>query len=335
VVGVRVTPSLDTLGSIQIAQRPMKETYPDVVYAGGNYFLVWDDMNVGADTTNFYIVTSRVTPAGAVLDTPVVLSQPLGITDMNNARIGFDGERCLAVWNNISGTIFGRFVDSTGQPAGTAFTVLASGGSKPDLAFDGANYLVIWYNNSYDVVGQFVSPLGQLVGGQVVVATGSDQQLFSRVTYDGQKYLVVWRQAQTTNKLICGQFISPFGGLIGGNFVISDATTNQKWYAVAAASDQNYLVAWDEDRNGVITDIYGNVDVEINAIHELKPGTGPAGRFPTVFRGALDLFTNHDYLIYDATGRRIKIAAGVLPGVYFIKDSRDSGSVMRKVVVVD
>jgi len=317
-----------------IANRPMKETYPDVVYTGQNYFLVWDDMNVGGDTTNFYIVTSRVSPAGAVLDTPIVLSSPLGITDMNNARIEFDGNRCLVVWNNVSGTVFGRFVDSTGQPGGNAFTVLASSGSKPDIAFDGVNYLVIWYNNSYDVVGQFVSPLGQLVGSQVTVATGSAQQIFSRVTYDGQKYLVVWRQAETTNKLICGQFVSPSGGLIGGNFTISDATTNQKWYAAAAASDQNYLVAWDEDRNGVITDIYGNVDLSISAIQEQELRTDPVEQFPTVVRGALDFFTNRGYLIYDATGRRAGTEGRVLPGVYFLKNGRNGKSVMHKVLVV-
>ncbi len=334
-MGVRVTPSLDTLGSIPIAHRPMKETYPDVVFSGQNYFLVWDDMNVGADTTNFYIVTSRVTPAGVVLDTPVVLSPPLGLTDMNNTRIEFDGNRCLAVWTNVSGTVFGRFVDSTGQPSGNAFTVLASGGYKPDIAFDGTNYLVIWYNNGYDVVGQFVSPQGQLVGGQVAVATGSVQQMFSRVTYDGQNYLVVWRQAETTNKLICGQFVSPSGSLIGGNFAISDASTNQKWYAVATASDQNYLVAWDEDRSGVITDIYGNVDVSVTAIQEQGPRTEPLERFPTVVRGSLEFFTNRGYLIYDATGRRAETESKISPGVYFIKNSREGASVIHKVLVVD
>lgn len=334
-MGVRVTPNLDTLGSIAIAHRPMKETYPDVVYTGENYFLVWDDMNVGGDTTNFYIVTSRVTPAGAVLDTPIVLSSPLGLTDMNNARIAYDGDRCLAVWTNVSGTVFGRFVDSTGQPAGNAFTVLASGGYKPDIAFDGANYLVIWYNSGFDVVGQFVSPQGQLVGGPVIVATGSEQQMFSRVTYDGQKYLVVWRQAETTNKLICGQFVAPSGSLIGGNFTISDATANQKWYAAAAASDENYLVAWDEDRNGVITDIYGNVDLSINAIQEQEPRTEPLERFPTVVRGSLEFFTNRGYLVYDATGRRAETEGRISPGVYFIKNPRNDGSTMHKVLVVD
>lgn len=313
----------------------MKETYPDVVYAGQNYFLVWDDMNVGGDTTNFYIVTSRVTPAGAVLDTPIVLSMPLGITDMNNARIEFDGNRCLAVWTNVSGTIFGRFVDSTGQPAASAFTVLASGGYKPDLAFDGVNYLVVWYNGGFDVVGQFVSPQGQLVGGQVTVASGSVQQMFSRVTYDGQKYLVVWRQAETTNKLICGQFVSPSGNLLGGNFTISDATANQKWYAVAAASDQNYLVAWDEDRSGVVTDIYGNADLAINAIQEPEPRPGPGERFPTVFRGSLEFFTDRGYLVYDAAGRRAENKGRTSPGIYFIKDPREDGSAMHKVLVID
>ncbi len=313
----------------------MKETYPDVVYTSGNYSLVWDDMNVGGDTTNFYIVTSRITPGGAILDTPIVLSSPLGLTDMNNARIEFDGNRCLVVWTNVSGTVFGRFVDGTGQPAGGAFTVLASGGYKPDLAFDGANYLVVWYNGGMDVVGQFVSSQGQLVGGQVMVATGSVQQMFSRVEYDGHNYLVVWRQAETTNKLICGQFVSPSGSLIGGNFTISDATTNQKWYAAAAASDQNYLVAWDEDRNGVITDIYGNVDVSIAAIQEQGPRTHPVERFPTVVRGSLEFFTNRGYPVYDVTGRRVEAKERVLPGVYFIKYPLDGGSVMHKVLVVN
>lgn len=333
-MGVRVTPDLVTLGSVFVATRPKKETYPAAVYNGTDYFLVWGDMNIGGDTTNFYIVTSRVSPAGVVLDTPSVLSTALGPVDSNNGRIGFDGARCLAVWNNTAGAVYGRFIASSGQPDGNSFTINTSGGSRPDIAFDGTNYLVVWHNTSYDIIGQLVSPLGQLVGSKITIAASSDLLMLPRVIHDGQKYLVVWRQPEATNKLICGQFVSESGVLIGGNFIISNPTTNQKSYPVAAASDQNYLVAWHEDRSGVITDIYGNVDFSINAVEEQVVQNKPGGKLPTVFRGSLDFFMNKGYLVYDATGRRAA-ATRLAPGVYFLKKTDDNRTVFRKVMVIE
>ena len=331
-MGVRVTPNLDTLGTVFVATRPLKETYPDVVFNGQNYVMVWGDMNL--DSVNFYMVTARVSPDGSVLDTPAVLSTALGVSDANNAKVAFDGNRCLAVWNTDAGSIGARFINSAGQPDGNMFWVLANGGSKPDIAFDGTNYLVVWNSAGYDIMGQRVSPQGQMVGSRVTIATGSQTQIFPSVTYDGLQYLVVWRQVETSSRLICGQLVNTSGGLIGSNFTISDASANEKWFAAAAASDQNYLVAWDENR-GAATDIYGNVDVAINAIEEQGPKTVPRARLPSVVHGSLDLYRNRVYRIYDSQGRLVESRGRMTPGVYFLQSNRAGAIETQKVLVVE
>ncbi len=331
-MGVRVTPNLDTLGTVFVATRPLKETYPDVVFNGQNYVMVWGDMNL--DSLNFYMVTARVSPGGAVLDTPAVLSTALGVSDANNAKIAFDGSRCLAVWNTTAGSVAARFINNSGQPDGSMFYVLANGGSKPDIAFDGTNYLVVWNSTGYDIMGQRVSPQGQMVGSRVTIASGSQTQIFPSVTYDGRQYLVVWRQVETTNRLICAQFVSTNGGLIGSNFTISDATTYDKWYASAAASDQNYLVAWDEARP-TTTDIYGNVDVAINAIAERGSTATARARLPSVVHGSLDLYRSRGYRIYDAQGRHVAARGRTTPGVYFLQSHRAGVIETQKVLVVE
>ncbi len=331
-MGVRVTPNLDTFPSLEIHPRPKKQSWAAVAFNGQNHQVVWSDMTI--DTTTYYIVGARVSPSGTILDPQVVISTALGISDGNNAAIEYDGARCLVVWNTDAGTIFGRFLNLAGRPDGSIFLIPNTNGWEPDMAFDGTNYLVVWNTSTiYDINGQLVSPQGQAVGTTIPIGTGPQAQLFPSVAYDGQKYLVMWRQLEGTNRLICGQFVSKTGSLIGGNFTISDVSTSEKWYAVAAASDRNYLVAWHVN-SGTGTDIYGNVDVNINAIQEQDFEMRPRARAVSVLRGGLDRYLNKEYEVFDIRGRCVATRGAVGPGVYFIVSNQAGVHERQKIVVI-
>ena len=69
-MGVRVTPSLDTLNTFlicNIADDSFMQTDPTVTFTGENYLVVWSDEKYGPSNV-FHPFAARVTPAGVVLD---------------------------------------------------------------------------------------------------------------------------------------------------------------------------------------------------------------------------------------------------------------------------
>ncbi len=330
-MGVRVTPSLDTLGTFVIcnpAEPDLIQGDPAVAFDGENYVVVWADEKHG--TSGYHTTVARVTPQGAVLDSGVRVSPTIGASEYR-PNVAFDGERCLVVWYRSGTGIFGRFVDSAGRPEGDVITFATGGGGGPDLAFDGINYLVTWFTGTYpdlELHGRLVSRQGTLIGDQISIATGSGCHRWADVVFDGTNYLVVWQAGNNSDgQAIHGQFITTGGALAGERFRISDSTGNRRWWPAMAVSNSNFLVAWGQ---GSVTDIYGNVDALVTGVAE-----GPAARSrargpgPTVFSGDLVPTDPGPHVVYDALGRRVP-AGRLRPGVYFVEgDNRTARKAIR------
>jgi len=313
---------MDTLGSFEIcnsANPDLIQTYPSAVFNGENYIVAWSDEKFGG--LYYYVCVTRVTPGGAVLDTGVCITSGTGASEYY-PKIAFDSSRCLVVWPK-SGSVQGRFVNSDGQPEGSVFTIAAGGAGGPAIAYDGTNYLVVYQAGTwpnYNIYGQLVSPQGTLVGGQITIALDNNDTLrWPDITFDGSDFLVVWMSGPNSPgpNYIHGQGVAVDGSLIGSNFTISDNSNTTRWWPVVAASDSNYLVVWGQNTS---SDIYGNIDISLLGTEE---DYAPDNiRLPfytsTILSGQLNMPEGIDYLIYDASGRRIENSQ-LKPGVYFIK----------------
>ena len=92
-------------------------------------------------------------------------------TPLDRVKVAFDGNRYLVVWSQyLYGgsfpSIFGRFVESNGDPSGDPFQIGAFIDEfEPDVAFNGSQYMVVW-RNSQGVTVRSVEPNGTL--GSVV-----------------------------------------------------------------------------------------------------------------------------------------------------------------------
>ncbi len=310
---------MDSLPSLEIHPRRGKQIYPAVTFNGQNYVVVWGDKTI--DTTLYYVVTTRVSPAGVTLDSLTVISNPVGSSDAVYIDCAFDGNRCLAIWPQSNG-IYGRFINQAGQPEGSIFSV-NPGAQYPGnaLVFGDSAYLVVWHTGIYpslEIYGQLVSPQGNLVGPVISIALGSECHRWPKVAYDGNNYLVIWMTGPNSPAAqdINGQFISRRGARIGGNFRISESSATSRWWPSVAASDSNYLVVWQQ---GSGTDLYGNIDTRPLHIADQPAGNRRPHRFgPTVFSRSRLPVDGRAVEIYDITGRpadprRLK------PGIYFVE----------------
>ena len=141
----------------------------------------------------------------------------------------------------------------------------------PAIAYDSQNnrFLIVYegYDGSQrDIYGQILYPDGTTFVSEFVISNAANDQDFPKVAYDSTNgsFLVVWEDSRGANDDIYGQLVDASDGSLlitasGTNFVISNATNDQKDPSVAYNSTNGrFLVVW-EDSRGASDDIYGQL----------------------------------------------------------------------------
>jgi hypothetical protein len=323
IFGVRVTTELSILDSlIVICNSIVGQTEPAVTWAGQNYFVTY--LDAVSETRAGIVKVQRVSPDGTVLDN----GANVGFGDYN-PEIAFDGSRCLVVWSEEFHGVTGRFVNASGQPEGAGFEIAMTVGlsTLPELEFGDQYYLVVWPDfcptgTDLDIYGQLVATDGTLIGGRITIAEGPASQNFPAITFDGNRFMVVW--VENTNA-IHGRLIAENGMPAGAEFPISDNTQYERHYPSVAAGTDYFLTVWSEFHTDF--DIYGNTDVSVD-IHENSTSTA-VQNLPLI-SGQLIKYIGNDMKLYDVIGRRVQNGY-VGPGIYFAETENKE---LKKIVVV-
>ncbi|MCK4940791.1 hypothetical protein KAS45_01750 [candidate division WOR-3 bacterium] len=330
-IGVRVTPDCDTISSIEICTAPYIQTNPAVVYNDGKFVVVWSDVRF---SQNYYwLVASCVDTAGVVLDTGYCIGAQAAQSECY-PDVASDGSRCLVVWYCYHEPfgVYGRFVDENGQPDDTIITVAsvqAGYNLNPKIVFAGDRYFTVWADkrpgySDLDIYGQSVSPEGQLIGDRINIATGSSNQMYPAVAYNGDRFLVVWREATMA---VFGQWLDLNGTLIDDNFCVSDSTPYYRFDVGVGASATNFLVAWSEVHADE-RDIFGNTDL-VTGIEKTAQVLERTWHNATIFRGSLRLCGKERYTLYDVCGRKVTGVPGT-SGIYYLTSE---GKIVQKLIV--
>jgi hypothetical protein len=317
ILGVRVTPQLDTLGSIAICNSPGWQANPAVTYNGEQYVVVWLEIM----TDRVYVV--HVTPDGTVLGTGHQVCEGL------EPDVAADPERSFVVCAKEYEGIVGRFVNASGMPVDTVIQIaqLLATSTRPRVACSGQAYPIVWPDfcpggTDLDVFGQLVLPDGSLIGDRFTIADGPANQSYPEVVYDEHRYIVVWAEEHT----IVGQIITADGALSGPAFTVSQHDSLFLYHPFVCAGPDNDLVVW--SRWDGHHDVYGDLDVPTGVLASDDPRHEPVAA--TVVVGPLDMAGMENAVLYDLSGRCVQPAqAGC--GVYFILVG---DRVVRKIVKV-
>ena len=271
IYGARVTREGEVLDSAGLAinTAPHPKNAPAVGFDNANFLVVWCDIR---DSSNMHICGTRLTPAGAVLDTGgfvVSLSPGKQLAPC----LSFDGTDYLVAWEDILGmasfAIYGTRVTPGGAVLDPSGIVISSTGYQfaPALTFDGQNFLVVWQNVNgslppvCSIHGVRVTPDGAVLDPSVVVIAHERAGVFVAIPadgFDGANFLVVWQDDRNVlgEPDIHGARVTPDGTVLDtSGFVISVSAMGQ--YTPAVAFDgTNFLAVWEDDRSGN-NDIYG------------------------------------------------------------------------------
>jgi hypothetical protein len=256
----RVSPTavvLDTAG-IPIFPSSELQLVPAVAFDGTNYMVSCEYSGGSQD-----IVVAQVAPSGTVLG----LEWKVLSTEENRqleTAASFDGVNYLVVWEdgrNGSWDIYGTRVDPTGSvldPDGILIGISEAELYSPSVAFDGTNYLVVWEESGAGIVGARVTPSGAVLDpGGVVIAAGPGERRFPAVAFGGTNYMVVWDDDRGGSYDVYGARVTPSGTVLDpGGIVVSDAAYSQQMPELAF-DGTNYLVAWEDIRDGHDRNVYG------------------------------------------------------------------------------
>ncbi|MBI4953407.1 MAG: hypothetical protein HY908_15360, partial [Myxococcales bacterium] len=265
IVGARVSSAgvlLDPVG-LTISAGPDKQSTPTVAFDGTSWLVAWVDSGAGID----HILGARVSTTGTLLDAaPLVISTATG--GQSQPKVSAGAGQWLVVWRDLRN---GPTLDIYGARVSSAGTVLDAGGipicvvaydqSEPTVAYNGTQWLVTWQDyrvGAYmDLYATRVSGAGvvQDPGGFVVAAAASWQQQPAAAS-DGSGWLVAWLDSRNgPSQIFCARVgadatvLDPVGTLVA----------SAVWFRgepEVAFDGTSYLVAWQDDRNGVDYDVF-------------------------------------------------------------------------------
>jgi hypothetical protein len=248
-------------GGVYIRNIDDEEENPKVTFGGSFYTAAW----IGYEPQR-NICRARIDQSGILIDTSSVA---ISISALEHRpSIASDGDKYLIASEFVPiGSsrydILGLILNQSGAVLNTfPISIIENDQHVPRIAFNGSDYLVVWYNGreylGYDVYGTLVDTNGLVLqpeGIQICIAEG--HQVYPSAASDGNNYFIVWQDNLDPPTNIWGARLDSSGTLIDTvAFPISLAEGDQE-YPVVAFNGNEYVVVWQDNRNGVDYDIYG------------------------------------------------------------------------------
>ncbi len=256
------------------------QRYPSVAAdAQGNFVVVWKSWGwYGTDTVDRLILAQRYDSGGIRLGGEFLVNS-YTTYQQNRPAVAVEPQgNFVVVWGSWGSydtdssfySIQGQRYDSAGALLGVQFqvnTYTTSRQSDAAVAVDPqGNFVVVWQSvGSYDtdtsnasIQGQRYDSNGAPVGGEFQVNTyTTSRQSDAAVAVDLQgNFVVVWQSdgsygTDTIPFSTQGQRYDSSGVAVGGEFQVNAYTTSWQAYpAVAAGSENNFMVVWQSDGSG-------------------------------------------------------------------------------------
>lgn len=296
VKGVRVSTAAALVGSVfTINDGAHDQRFPAVSTQGTRWVVAWEDDHTN-DSTLHDAYVARISSSGSLLDANgIVVSRSANRQTL--ASVASDGSRYLIAWSDNRGPagefeIWGALVDASGTVRRQKAISTAAGSQfTPDIAYDSANaqFFVAWNDQRDgvdDLYGARITATSTdftvLDSNGILISSAAGKQRRASVAIGSSNYLVAWQDERAGNRDIYAQRVSPAGALVGAEIPLS--TTSFDASNPAVGSDgTDFLVVWDEARNGTNTeDIFarrvgangtasGEITVSAAANAQLRP----------------------------------------------------------------
>ncbi len=213
------------------------QVYPDILFDGTNYLIVWDDNRTGERSIYGWFIDTDGNPVG---DDFVISNVP---QRQMVVRAAFNGTDYMAVWadrrdGNKSG-VYGQIFDNTGSLIGDNIPIspLADNHERtwPKVGSNGNQFLVAWEQQNISKSFDEKDPMRE----EMFLAAGKDPE----------KQSVWWE--------VHGRVINSDGSFYTDEMPIGVNQYHQQNPEVAG-QDNQFLTVWQDSRvNNQYSDVYG------------------------------------------------------------------------------
>jgi hypothetical protein len=185
--------------------------------------------------------------------------------------VTWNGANYLVVWTNFSGVwydegdIYGARVSPQGDVIDTSGITIRQTNSDteefPSVGWNGSNFTVAWRSvNQSSILGAQVTPGGEVLDSDSIDLgcwVESYNQKRPAIASNGANTLVAWEhQVNAGNWSVCGRQLDSEGNIISPKQKISIGSNTQA-NGSAAWNGDNFLVVWQDWREGQYGDVYG------------------------------------------------------------------------------
>ncbi len=244
--GTRVSAAGEVLDPSGLAVSTVagSQRQPKVAFNGSSYLVAYTDTRAG----NVDIYATRVSLAGTVLDAAgiAVSTDP---ADQAAVDVAHGNAWSYVVWEQPFSATSGRLRGTAIAPSGFVLAPngLSLGGSsnvqaEPAVESNGTDeFLVVWQEVS-QIRGRTIEFDGDFIT-TVDIGTGTADEGDPDLAFDGDRYLVVWRD-QTTGTDVNGALVDHSGTIFDPEFTIAGGSLVEDEPTAAGAAPGLQLVAY-------------------------------------------------------------------------------------------
>ncbi|HAM72597.1 MAG TPA: hypothetical protein DCM86_13225, partial [Verrucomicrobiales bacterium] len=269
---------------------PGRQSAPAIAASATGFLVAWKDERSAPEGD---IYATRIDPAGHVLNPGGI---PLCLLDGIQAHpaVASDGTGFLVAWEdrrNGGQDIYATRLDASGGVLeGDAFPLSLASLNQllPSLCFGGGNYLAAWEDNRSglfrDIYAARVTPAGGVLEPDGILVTLSEsQQHLPGMAWNGEVYLLAWREFRRTDGFdLYGTRLTTGGSILDPDGILISSQASFNSYAAIAASGNDFLVAWEDQRPGKDHNLLGRRvggDGTLLDSRELPLCTDPSDQF--------------------------------------------------------
>jgi len=257
----------DTLGNNLKVNNSILNTNqnnPEIATDGSNnYVITWEDNR----NEHWDIYAQYFSLNGNAIGDNFKVNDNIGNSNENYPAIAMNANgNILVTWEdsrNGNSDIYAQRYDDNGNSIGNNFKVNDNIGNTvenyPAVAMDSnGNYIITWEdsrNNNSDIFAQRYDSNGNTLGINFRVNDddGNESQYAPAIAIDDTGTIIItWKDFRNGNIDIYAQLYDSNGSPIDSNFKVNDnvGNTNESRPAVAINSNGNFVIAWEDTRNG-------------------------------------------------------------------------------------
>jgi hypothetical protein len=262
---------LDGAG-ILISQAAAGQWHPSATATDQGFLAVWQDFRSNPGSMRGEIYSKLLTTAGEMKDSSRLVSQtanlelaPVVCAGASNYWVAWSDNRNFT---SSGFDIYGMRLDGDGRPMdldAIPICTAAANQTVPALAANGDGCMVVWadYRNAStnaDIYGAWLDNSGAAKTSPFIVCAADREQNAPSIGAMNDQFLIVWQDARRSQTNAVQWDIygvrATVPGIVLDGFPI--CTNSQAQIAPAVASSLNqWLVVWEDKRNGSTLDIYG------------------------------------------------------------------------------